>query len=106
MNILTLSIPLYTIQMFDRVLPSGSGATLIVLTVAVLGGIGVSSALEEIRARLLVALGVQFDAQLSTQLFDRLVERDGGALLRNQGLGRSRSRYGASCADGQRDHSL
>ncbi|HEX2840981.1 type I secretion system permease/ATPase [Hyphomicrobium sp.] len=76
-NALTLSIPLYTIQVFDRVLPSGSGATLIVLTVAVLGAIAAASALEEIRARLLVALGVQFDAQLSTQLFERLVERDG-----------------------------
>lgn len=84
-NILTLSIPLYTIQMFDRVLPSGSGATLIVLTIAVLGGIAVSSALEEIRARLLVALGVQFDAQLSTQLFDRLVERDSAASFGTKG---------------------
>ncbi len=78
-NTLTLSIPIYTIQVFDRVLPSGSGATLIVLTIAVLGGIAAASALEEIRARLLVALGVQFDAQLSTQLFERLVERDGDA---------------------------
>jgi PrtD family type I secretion system ABC transporter len=76
-NLLTLSIPLYTIQVFDRVLPSGSGATLIVLTVAVFGGIATSSALEEIRARILVALGVQFDAQLSRQLFERLIERDG-----------------------------
>jgi ATP-binding cassette, subfamily C, bacterial len=48
-NVLTLSIPIYTIQMFDRVLPSGSGATLMVLTIAVLAGIAVSSALEEIR---------------------------------------------------------
>lgn len=75
-NALTLSIPLYTIQVFDRVLPSGSGATLVVLTVAVLGGMAAAAALEEIRARLLVTLGVQFDAQLATQLFERLVERD------------------------------
>jgi PrtD family type I secretion system ABC transporter len=78
-NALTLSIPLYTIQVFDRVLPSGSGATLVVLTIAVLGGIAAASALEEIRARILVSLGIQFDRQLSTQLFERLVERDGDA---------------------------
>jgi PrtD family type I secretion system ABC transporter len=78
-NALTLSIPLYTVQVFDRVLPGGSGATLVVLTIAVIGGIASASALEEIRARLLVALGVQFDAQLSQQLFERLVERDGDA---------------------------
>ncbi len=37
-NLLTLAIPLYTIQVYDRVLSSGSGATLMVLTVAVIGG--------------------------------------------------------------------
>ncbi len=78
-NTLTLGIPLYTIQVFDRVLPSGSGATLIVLTIAVLGGIAAANALEEVRARLLISLGIQFDAQLSKQLFERLVERDGDA---------------------------
>jgi PrtD family type I secretion system ABC transporter len=84
-NTLTLAIPIYTIQVFDRVLPSGSGATLIVLTVAVLGGIAAASALEEIRARLLISLGMQFDAQLSTQLFERLVERDGDTASATQG---------------------
>ncbi|MDQ8699896.1 type I secretion system permease/ATPase [Hyphomicrobium sp. LHD-15] len=78
-NTLTLGIPLYTIQVFDRVLPSGSGATLVVLTIAVLGGIAAANALEEVRARLLISLGIQFDAQLSKQLFERLVERDGDA---------------------------
>lgn len=78
-NALTLSIPLYTVQVFDRVLPGGSGATLIVLTIAVVGGVAAASALEEIRARLLVTLGAQFDAQLSRQVFERLVERDGDA---------------------------
>ena len=84
-NVLTLSIPIYTIQMFDRVLPSGSGATLIVLTAAVLAGVAVSSALEEIRARLLIALGIQFDAQLAPQLFDRLIERDGPTAAATKG---------------------
>jgi PrtD family type I secretion system ABC transporter len=84
-NLLTLSIPIYTIQVFDRVLPSGSGATLIVLTIAVLAGIAAASALEEVRARLLISLGIQFDAQLSTQLFERLVERDGDASSATKG---------------------
>jgi PrtD family type I secretion system ABC transporter len=84
-NTLTLAIPLYTIQVFDRVLPSGSGATLIVLTIAVLGGIAAANALEEVRARLLISLGIQFDAELSTQLFERLVERDGDAASATKG---------------------
>jgi PrtD family type I secretion system ABC transporter len=61
---------------------------LVVLTVAVLGSIGASTALEEIRARILVSLGVHFDAQLATQIFERLIERDGdqaagGAVVRD-----------------------
>ena len=73
-NILTLSIPLYSIQLYDRVLGSGSEATLLVLTVAVLGGLSAAAALEDIRARLLVALGIQFDAQLATRLFEQQIE--------------------------------
>ena len=73
-NLLTLAIPLYTIQVYDRVLSSGSGATLTVLTIAVLGGMVASAMLEDIRARLLVALGVNFDSQLATQLFERQIE--------------------------------
>ena len=44
-NALTLSIPLYTIQVFDRVLVSGSEATLFVLTIAVIGGLATAAAL-------------------------------------------------------------
>ncbi len=76
---LTLSIPLYSIQIFDRVLVSGSGSTLIVLTIAVLAGLMVAAALEDIRARLLVALGIRFDRQLAARLFSWQLEVDGPA---------------------------
>ena len=101
-NLLTLAIPLYTIQVYDRVLSSGSGATLTVLTIAVLGGMVTSAMLEDIRARLLVALGVNFDSQLATQLFERQIEV---ALSAGRGSNNSRSRYGPACGDGQR-HTL
>lgn len=70
-NLLTLCIPLYSLQIYDRVLASGSGATLFVLTVAVLGGLLAAAALEDIRARLLIALGIHFDNRLSVRLFER-----------------------------------
>src|SRR5262245_20897116 len=73
-NVLTLAIPLFSIQIYDRVLVSGSGGTLAVLTVAVLGGLLAAAALEHIRARLLVALGYEFDARLSENLFRRQIE--------------------------------
>ena len=76
-NVLTLSIPLYSIQLFDRVLSSGSGATLAVLTVAVMGGLLSAALIEDVRARLLIALGIRFDSQLATRLFTHQLERAG-----------------------------
>jgi PrtD family type I secretion system ABC transporter len=76
MNILTLAIPLYSIQVYDRVMVSGSGSTLLVLTIAVLGGLGAATALEDIRTRLLVALGIHFDGQLAARVFEREIESE------------------------------
>src|SRR5262245_7751940 len=63
-NLLTLSIPLYSIQVYDRVLSGGSGATLFVLSVAAVAGLLAAASLEDIRCRLLIALGLHFDAKL------------------------------------------
>ena len=82
LNLLTLAMPLYTIQLYDRVLISGSGATLTLISLAAVAAIGASSLLEDIRARLFVSLGCRFDAYLAAPLFMRLVEtsvRSGGA---------------------------
>jgi PrtD family type I secretion system ABC transporter len=84
-NVLTLSIPLYTIQLFDRVLVSGSGATLFVLTFAVLAGLAAATLLEDIRTRLLVALGIHFDRQLATDLFERQIDASATAMKRSGG---------------------
>lgn len=88
LNLLTLAMPLYTIQLYDRVLISGSGATLALISLAAIGAIAASSLLEDIRARLFVSLGCRFDAHLAAPLFMRLVEasvRSGGA-VRGQAL--------------------
>jgi ATP-binding cassette subfamily C exporter for protease/lipase len=88
LNLLTLAMPIYTIQLYDRVLISGSGATLALVSIAAVAAIGASSLLEDIRARLFVSLGCRFDAHLAAPLFARLVEasvRSGGA-ARGQAL--------------------
>ena len=88
LNLLSLTMPLFTIQLYNRVLLSGSGATLVVITVAALSALGVAALLEDIRSRLLVSFGARFDAQFSAPLFARLVEtavRTGG-LTRGQTL--------------------
>jgi PrtD family type I secretion system ABC transporter len=88
LNLLSLAMPLFTIQLYNRVLLSGSGATLAVITIAALAALGVAALLEDIRSRLLVSFGCRFDAQFSAPLFARLVEtavRTGG-LMRGQTL--------------------
>lgn len=74
LNILSLAMPLFTMQLYNRVLLSGSGATLMVICVAALAALGASALLEDVRSRLLVSFGCRFDAQFSAPLFARLVE--------------------------------
>ena len=85
-NVLALAIPLYSMLVYDRVLASGSGATLGVLTVAALAGLLTSAALDEIRTRLLVAIGLRFDSQLASKVFERQLSQGaagGGQAVRD-----------------------
>ena len=81
LNFLSLAMPLFTMQLYNRVLLSGSGATLAVICIAALSALGAAALLEDVRSRLLVSFGCRFDAQFSAPLFARLVEssvRTGG----------------------------
>ena len=83
LNFLSLAMPLFTMQLYNRVLLSGSGATLMVICVAALSALGAAALLEDVRSRLLVSFGCRFDAQFSAPLFARLVEssvRSGGSV--------------------------
>src|SRR3954467_9726237 len=53
LNLLTLSLPLHSMQVMDRVLSSRSSDTLIFLTLAALGAVLLASVLEAVRGRLL-----------------------------------------------------
>ncbi len=53
-NLLMLVGPLYMLQIYDRVLSSGSLETLLYLTLAAVGLIGISALLEAVRSRVLV----------------------------------------------------
>jgi PrtD family type I secretion system ABC transporter len=68
-NILNLALPLYSLQIYDRVLQSGSGATLFLLTIAAIGAMAALALLDDVRAQLLVNMGVRFDNRLSSKLF-------------------------------------
>jgi ATP-binding cassette subfamily C exporter for protease/lipase len=82
-NLLYLALPLYTLQVYDRVLSSQSSATLAVLTVGALGVFLVSGVIDHYRAKVLINYGVVFDERTSQPvyqvLFDAVVRRDAPA---------------------------
>jgi PrtD family type I secretion system ABC transporter len=74
-NLLYLSSPLYMLQIYDRVMSSGSQNTLVMLTVALLLALATMAALDAIRARVLVRCGIAFDARLAVRLMHALIDR-------------------------------
>jgi PrtD family type I secretion system ABC transporter len=68
-NLLTLATPLYMMQVFDRVLGSRSGDTLVMLTLITVLAIGVLALLEAIRAQMLVRVGNWLDDRLGPTVF-------------------------------------
>ncbi len=69
-NLLMLTGPLYMLQVYDRVLASGSVPTLIALSILVVLMYGFMGVLEFIRTRMLVRIGVRLDEQLGDKTFD------------------------------------
>jgi len=56
-SVLQLTVPLYMLQVFDRVLSSGNLDTLAMLTVIAVGALAVFAVLEYIRARVYLVMG-------------------------------------------------
>lgn len=69
-NLLMLTGPLYMLQVYDRVLTSGSIPTLIALSVLVFMLYAFMGILEFIRTRIMVRIGVQLDERLGEKAFD------------------------------------
>jgi PrtD family type I secretion system ABC transporter len=64
MNGLALAVPLYSVQVFDRVLHSGSYDTLIVLTVALVAVLATQGWLDAVRSRMMHRIGEWAEEQL------------------------------------------
>lgn len=73
-NILHLAMPLYAIQVYDRVLSSGSMETLVALT----GLVGIillfQTVLDYLRGRIFSILGARFAGRLGSRVFEASVE--------------------------------
>ena len=72
-NLLLLTMPLYMMQVYDRVLGSQSIDTLIYLTGVALFALLVLASFDLVRSRVLLAAGEWLEARLAPELFDRLI---------------------------------
>lgn len=69
-NLLMLTGPLFMLQVYDRVLASGSVPTLVVIGSLAIGLYVFYGILEAFRGRILARLGQRVDAQLSAESYD------------------------------------
>ncbi|HYD68996.1 type I secretion system permease/ATPase [Azospirillum sp.] len=74
LNLLTLALPLHSMQVMDRVLASRSLDTLAFLTLAALGAILLAAVLEAVRGRVLARAAEWFEGALGGAAFSRGVE--------------------------------
>lgn len=80
-NMLYLALPLYTTEIYSRVITSQSGATLIILSAGCAFVFVAAGIMDHYRAMVLSGFGVVFDQQLASRtfaaLFDAVVRRRG-----------------------------
>lgn len=68
-NLLYLAPTLYMLQVYDRVVQSGSSATLLLLTLILTGALVLTVLLDRLRQRLLLLAGVRLDRIFSLRIF-------------------------------------
>jgi len=68
-NLLMLVPPLYMLQVYDRVIASGSVPTLVALSVLMVFLLGTMGILEWVRSQVLVRLSTRFDQLLSSRVY-------------------------------------
>jgi len=68
-NLLVLTVPVYMVQVFDRVMTSRSVDTLLVLSIAAILAFAVMAALVLVRSRMMVQMGTWLDETLGPTVF-------------------------------------
>ena len=85
-NLLYLAGPLYMLQVYDRVVSSGSVTTLVMLTLALFLAYGALSGLDFVRARVLSRAGIRLDSLLADRVVIATLEQQSTDTLRSQPL--------------------
>ena len=82
-NLLMLSVPMYMMQVYDRVLPTSNVDTLLALSAMVVIGLAVFGLLDAVRNRVLVRVGAWLDRELGSPVLAGAVadaRRSGGGV--------------------------
>lgn len=74
-NLLMLTGPLYMLQVYDRVLGSGSMETLVALSLLVVFLYGMMGILDYTRGRIMARVGARFQDDLDRRVFDAVVRK-------------------------------
>src|SRR5689334_21987775 len=74
-NLLYLAGPLYMLQIYDRVISSGSEITLAMLTIALLLAFAALAGLDTVRARVLTRISVRLDRDIAPHVMTAIIER-------------------------------
>ena len=72
-NVLALAMPLFAMNVYDRVIPNRAEATLWVLATGVLLAFGLEFALRAARTRVIDVIGRRLDLRLSQKIFARML---------------------------------
>ena len=79
LNLLALILPVYMLQIYDRVLSSASMPTLVYLTLIALGGLAILGAMEAIRQVVVQRIGARLEVDLGERLLAATVQSGGRA---------------------------
>jgi ATP-binding cassette subfamily C protein LapB len=72
-NMLAIALPLFTMNVYDRIIPNKSVVSLWVLALGVVLALGLEFSLRLARARLIDEVGRTVDARLSQRLFEKIM---------------------------------
>lgn len=78
-NLLYLASPLYMLQMYDRVVPSASAVTLVMLTIALLIALLALAVLDIVRAQVLARAGVRLDRIMAARVITAVIDNPAAA---------------------------
>src|ERR1700744_6390059 len=73
MSVLALTTSFYMLEVYDRVLSSRSVETLVLLTIIAIAGVSVFSALDALRLRLLVRIGMRVGDEIAGKVLRAMV---------------------------------